>query len=253
MRRMLPKHPMRRRVTAALCGWLACAPLAAQVPTAAPVAAALAPATLAQAVVDAVALAQQAAAVLAPPGARVQVQPGLLDARLKLAPCARIEPYLPAGVPAWGRTRVGLRCAEGRSLWHVSLPLTVQVWAPAWVATGALPAGTRLTPQQLVLAEQDWAAGAQPPQADVQALAGRILARAVAAGQALRDADLLARQWFAIGETVRVVTVGGGFSVTAEGRALGAGMEGRPVRVLIGESRVVVGRAVAEHRVEVGL
>ncbi len=257
MLRVLHTHPMRRRAAAALCGWLACAPLAAQVPTVAPVAAAPPPATLehavAHAVVDAVALAQQAAALLAPPGARVQVLPGLLDPRLKLAPCARIEPYLPIGVPIWGRTRVGLRCAEGRSRWNVLLPLTVQVWAPAWVASGALPAGTRLTPQQLVLTEQDWAAGAQPPQADVQALAGRMLARAVAPGQALREADLQARQWFALGETVRVFTVGGGFSVTAEGRALGAGMEGRAVRVLIGENRVVVGRAVAEHRVEVSL
>ena len=191
--------------------------------------------------------------MLAPPGARLQVLLGTLDPRLNLAPCAKAEPYVPTGVPAWGRTRVGLRCTDGRTRWNVLLPLTVQVWAPAVVATGALPAGTRLTEAQVALAEQDWSAGPQAPWAQVQPLVGRTLARAVAAGQALRDIDLQARQWFGVGETVRVVTVGGGFSVTAEGRALGAGVEGRPVRILMGEDRVVVGRPVGEHRVEVSL
>ncbi len=222
----------------------------------APAAAAPVPADatpMAQAQAQALALATQAATVLAPPGARVLVQAGALDHRLQLAPCTRIEPYLPTGVPSWGRTRVGLRCTEGSRRWNVSLPLTVQVWAPAVVAKSTLPAGTRLAIEQLALVEQDWAAGPQAPLADVQALAGRTLARAVTNGQAVRDVDLQSRQWFAAGETVRVVTVGGGFSVTAEGRALAAGVEGRTVRVMIGEDRVVLGRAVGEHRVEVSL
>ncbi len=97
------------------------------------------PATLAQAV----ALVQQAATVLAPAGARVVVQPGALDTRLQLAPCAAIAPYLQSGAPAWGRTRVGLRCTQGAN-WNVQLPVTVQVFAPALVLATALPAGSKL-------------------------------------------------------------------------------------------------------------
>lgn len=213
----------------------------------------LAPDTLERAVV----LATEAAAALAPPGARVLVQPGPLDPRLTLAPCSRVEPYLTKGVPAWGRTRVGLRCNEGAVRWNVFLPLAVQVWAPALVSTTTLPPGARLAEAQLVLADTDWAATPQPPFADARALAGRTLARPVAAGQPLRPADLQPRQWFAIGDRVTVEASGDGFSVSAEGRALSPGLEGQPARVRVGDegstSRVVVGRPVAEGRLELRL
>ena len=56
---------------------------------------------------------------------RMEVSVGTLDERLRLAPCARIEPYLPAGAKLWGRTRLGLRCLEGATRWNVFLPITV--------------------------------------------------------------------------------------------------------------------------------
>ena len=204
----------------------------------------------------AAALASGAAAALAPAGARIRVQPGALDPRLSLAPCGRVDPYLGKGVPVWGRTRVGLRCSDGAVRWNVFLPITVQVWAPALVSSAALPAGATLAESQLVMADTDWAAAPQPPFVDVRALAGRTLARPLAAGQPLRQADLQRRLWFAIGDRIKVDARGNGFSAHAEGHALGPGLEGERVRVRVGEggaSRVVVGRAVGENRVEVRL
>ena len=90
------------------------------------------------------ALGEQASAGLAPGAMRVEVEPGRLDPRLRLAPCERVEPHLPPGAQAWGRTRVGLRCTEGPKPWNVYLPVTVKVFAPALVAAAALPAGTVL-------------------------------------------------------------------------------------------------------------
>ncbi|MEY8879139.1 MAG: flagellar biosynthesis protein FlgA, partial [Leptothrix sp. (in: b-proteobacteria)] len=58
---------------------------------------------------------------------RVEVSTGQLDPRLHLAPCQKIEPYVPAGQRLWGRTRVGLRCTAGPVRWNVYLPVTVQV------------------------------------------------------------------------------------------------------------------------------
>lgn len=201
----------------------------------------------------AVALVAEAAKALAPAGARVQVLPGTLDPRLKLAACTRVQPHLPAGVPAWGRTRVALRCTEGPVRWNVFLPVTVHVWAPAAVPTVALGAGARLEAGQFMQAEADWAAAPTPPFADAAALQGRMLARAVSAGHPLRADDLQARHWFAAGDTVRVVTNGTGFSIATEGRALAAGVEGQAVRVRIGESHVAAGRPVGPRLVEVGL
>ncbi|NZD58911.1 hypothetical protein HZU83_19715 [Sphaerotilus montanus] len=43
----------------------------------------------------------------------MEVLPGQLDPRLRLAPCQQIDAYLPPGSTPWGRTRVGLRCPSG--------------------------------------------------------------------------------------------------------------------------------------------
>ena len=59
------------------------------------------------------ALGEQAGAGLAPGAMRVEIEPGRLDPRLRLAPCEHIEPYLPPGARAWGRSRIGLRCVQG--------------------------------------------------------------------------------------------------------------------------------------------
>ena len=209
----------------------------------------LAPEVLAQAT----ALLHQAAQAVAPRGARILTLPGDLDARLKLAPCTQVQPFLPAGVAVSGKSRVGLRCVQGPVAWQVFLPVTVQVWAPAVVAAAPLPAGARLEASQLALAVVDWAAAPGAPQADLSALDGRVLVRPVAAGQPLRPSDLRVRQWFASGDTVQFVAQGRGFSVSAEGQAMAAGLEGQPVRVRMESGRVVMGLPVGQRRVELNL
>jgi flagella basal body P-ring formation protein FlgA len=181
----------------------------------------------------ALALVREAAVTLAPAGARIDVQPGVADPRLKLAPCTRAEPFLPTGVPAWGRTRVGLRCAEGAVAWTVYLPVTVQALAPALAPRTALPSGHVLTDGDLIPVETDWAARAERPLATAAALLGRSLARPALAGQPLRQADLHRRRWFASGDPVKVLAVGPGFSVSGEGVALGEGLDGQRVRVQV--------------------
>ena len=204
-------------------------------------------------VAQALALSRSAASALAPARSRIEVQAGVLDPRLKLAPCARIEPYLPSGVPAWGLTRVGLRCTQGQTLWSVFLPVSVKVWASGVVATAALPAGARLSAEQLGQQEVAWADPGSPPFTAAEAVVGRSLSRAVAAGQPLRQIDLQSRQWFAVGETVRIEAVGDGFSISSEGQALTQGLEGQLARVRTENGRVLSGRAVGERRVEVRL
>ena len=75
----------------------------------------------------------------------------------------------------------------------------------------------------------------------------------MAAGQALRQADLKLRQWFAAGDPVRIVAVGPGFSVSGEGVALNPGLEGQAVRVRTESGRLVIGMPRADRRVEVTL
>ena len=185
--------------------------------------------------------------------ARVSVEIGKLDPRLRLAPCHRIEPQLPAQGSLWGRTRIGLRCVEGERPWQVWLPVVVRVQAPALVPVRALAAGTVLAAEHLQVAEVDWAAEAQAPIVKAEDLIGRTLGRALQPGQALRQGDLRQRQWFAAGDTVLVRARGDGFVVGGEAQALGHGLEGQPVRVRTESGRVLQGLPVAERQVEVML
>lgn len=201
----------------------------------------------------ALALARQSASVLAPPGARLTATAGALDARLRLAACARVEPYLVSGLPSWGATKVGLRCTSGPVLWRAFLPVQVQVLAPAWTSKAALPAGAVVASDQWELAEADWAAAPSPPLGALSTIVGRTLSRPMQPGQALREADLQARRWFSNGQAVRIVAAGPGFNIQAEGLALGHGIEGQPVRVRTEAGRILTGHAVGEALVEVRL
>lgn len=192
-------------------------------------------------------LSERAAAAV--PGARVEVEVGQLDKRLRLAPCRKIEPQVPPGVPLVGRTRLMLACVEGDKKWRVSLPVTVKVWANAQVATAALPAGTVLAASHLQSAEVDLAAAASPAVREATLALGRTLARPLAAGATLRQTDLKARQWFASGDTVRLVAQGPGWRIAAQGLALSPGIEGNPARVRLDSGRVVQGQPVGPKEV----
>jgi flagellar basal body P-ring formation protein FlgA len=228
----------------------AAAPLAAAPAAAQGIAHAPLPAT---ALADAAALARAAAAVLAPAGARIEVEAGAVDGRLRLAPCARVQAHALAGTRPWGQTRVGLRCVDGPRRWAISLPLTVKVFAPALVGRAPLPAGTVLAADDLVSAVVDWAAAPAGPPLAADALLGRTLLRTVAAGQPLTAPDLKPRQWFAAGDTVRIVASGAGFAVAGEGQALSPGVEGQSARVRTESGRVLSGLPVGERRVDVAL
>ena len=206
----------------------------------------------AEGVNQAVELARSTAAARAPAGARVLASAGPMDSRLQLAPCAQTEAHLPRGTPVWGRTRVGLRCTQGSVAWSIFVPVQIQVLAPAMATATALPAGARLAQGDLSSAEVDWAVGS-PPFATGTDLVGRVLSRPLAAGQALRPADLQARQWFAAGDTVRIRASGPGYAITGDGQALSNGIEGQPVRVRTDQGRVLSGLPTGEKRVEVAL
>ena len=195
----------------------------------------------------------EAAAARSAPGLRVQVHVGTLDARLRLAPCKSVAPYLPPNTRLWGAARIGLRCNDPGVRWNVFLPVQVDVFGPAWVATGALPAGTVLQASHLERAEANLSAARQPVVTHREHAVGRALQRPLTAGVALRDGDLRPRQWFAAGDTVRLVAAGSGWRIDGQGHAMAPGMEGAPVRVRTESGRVVSGMPVGERQVEVAL
>jgi len=199
-------------------------------------------------------LVSLAAAGAAPAGARIEVLPGSLDPRLRLAACDQVEIYLPAGTRTLSATRVGLRCKQpGVTPWNVYLPVTVRLLAPGVVTRAALPAGAVLEAGHLQIAEVDWAAEGSPGFADTAPLLGRTLARPLAAGAAPRRADIKPRLWFAAGDSVRVLARGEGFSIGGDATAMSPGIEGQTARVRTEAGRIITGMPVGERRLEVAL
>lgn len=172
---------------------------------------------------------------------RMEVQIGQLDSRLRLAACAKVEPYLPAGTRLWGRSRLGLRCLQGAVAWNVFLPITVKAWGPAWVLQNGIASGRPLAAEDAMQAEVDWAEDSAAVYANPQDWIGLVAARPLSAGQALRQNMLRPPALFAAGAQVRVMVSGGGFAVTSSGRAMAAAGEGQAVRVRMDNGRLISG------------
>ncbi|MDF3823259.1 flagellar basal body P-ring formation chaperone FlgA [Leptospira sp. 96542] len=170
---------------------------------------------------------------------RLQAQPGRLDGRLRLAPCAEVEVYTPSRL--WGNSHLGMRCIQGATRWSVSMPVQVQVMGLAWVLRTNVPAGQAITNQDLERREVDWAEDSSPVLA-TDGWDGQVTARSLRAGQTLRQNMLRAARVFNSGTQVRVLVQGSGFQVSAQGRALSVGVVGQMTQVRMDNGRISIGR-----------
>lgn len=184
---------------------------------------------------------------------RPEVIMGALDSRLRLAPCQQIEPYLPPGTRLWGRSRVGLRCLEGRVHWNVYVPVTVKAWGPAWVLRRAVPGGTVLTQDDADVAEIDWAEHSSSVLATPESWVGQEAAFALQPGQTIRANMVRPTPAFERGAQVRVKSIGSGFHVVVSGQAMEDGVIGQAVRVKLAGGRMITGTVRKGQVVEVKL
>ena len=172
---------------------------------------------------------------------RMEVQVGKLDPRLNLAPCLRVEPYLPSGSKLWGRTRIGMRCVEGAKPWNVFMPVTIRAFGPAWVLVNNVSMGEVLTHEHAMQSEVDWAESPHSIIALPDDWVGQTAARNLTAGMALRQTMVKAPEIFKPGAGVKVLVQGSGFAVTSFGKALESGSAGQNVRVRMENGRTVIG------------
>lgn len=180
---------------------------------------------------------------------RMEITVGALDSRLRLAPCARVEPYLPPGTRLWGKTRLGLRCLEGSTKWNVFLPVTIKAYGLAWVVKGQVSAGAALTQDDVIEAEVDWAEQREAIISNPDQWLGQVANRALTSGQALRQGMIRPAQVFRAGAQVRVLAQGAGFEITSDGQALTAGVVGQSARVKMDNGHVMSGEVLDSRTV----
>ncbi len=203
-------------------------------------------------------------------GATATINIAALDARRALAPCGQLIGSVPPGARLNGRTVVAVRCIDGAA-WQTFVSADVRVEAPVWQATRALRVGEPLSNGDVALstaamttADIDVAAsvarGGNGNGSPARALAsldgrmpapfGRTIQRPVGAGHALVAADVRDEGRVAVGETVRIVYLGDGFTVSSEGRTVGAADPGASVQIRLASGSVVHGTLRADHQVE---
>ena len=180
---------------------------------------------------------------------RMEIALGELDSRLRLAPCARVEPYLPTGTRLWGKTRLGLRCLEGSTKWNVFLPVTIKAFGQAWVVKGQVSAGAALTQDDVIEAEVDWAEQREAVISNPDQWLGQVANRALTSGQALRQGMIRPAEVFRAGAQIRVLAQGAGFEITSDGQALSAGVVGQPARVKMSNGHVMSGEVLDSRTV----
>lgn len=185
-----------------------------------------------------------------PTSGEVEVVVGEPDPRLKLAPCVRMEPFVPPGARLLGRTSLGVRCVEGAN-WVAYVPVQIKLLVDAWVAARPIPRGAPLGPDDVRLERIDVAPLNGNAVLPDMPLAGRTAARALAPGEPLRRDYLRSPPVVQPGDAVQVVALGTGFAAQTPGKALTAASEGQTAQVALPGGKVLTGVARPGGIVEV--
>ena len=173
---------------------------------------------------------------------QVSVVIGQIDPRMNLAACAALEPFLPNGSRAWGKTTVGVRC-NAPTPWTIYVSATVRVLANYIVTAAPLAQGQTIGQNDIATMHGDIATLPPGIITDASQALGRAVLSSLSAGSPLRQDSLRSQQAVQQGQTVRLVSIGTGFRVSTEGKALNNAAEGQLVQARTPAGQVVSGIA----------
>lgn len=183
---------------------------------------------------------------------QVTIKVGQVDPRTSLAACPAPEAFQQPGARAWGKTTVGVRCTAPMP-WTVYIQATVNVVADYVAAAVPLAQGQPVEASQLVLMKGDIAAMPNGIITDMAQAIGRSPTASLPAGTPLRLDTLKSKPVVQQGQTVRLVSKGTNFSVSAEGRAINQAGEGQVAQARTQSGTVVSGTARAGGIIEVAI
>jgi len=142
-----------------------------------------------------------------------------------------------------------MRCRDGAS-WTVFIPATIKVYGNALTAKKSLMFGTAPADNDVESIESELSREPGTPVTDLKQIEGRVLAKAVFAGQILRMEQFRTTPAVSQGDQVKLIAIGAGFSISADGEALAHAQDGQNVRVKTDTGRIVSGIARTGRVVE---
>jgi len=175
---------------------------------------------------------------------------GAIDPRLALPGCTALDVFVPTGARLWGQTNLGVRCG-GPNQWTIYVSVDVRVSGNYLAASRALAPGQVLSAADLVNQSGDLTLLPQGVLASAETAIGKITAVSIAAGQPLRHDLLKAPLAIQQGQSVKLLSGGNGFRVSAEGKALNNAQDGQLAQVRTGSGQTVSGIARTGGTVEV--
>jgi flagella basal body P-ring formation protein FlgA len=180
----------------------------------------------------------------------ISVTIGAIDPHLQLPACDAPEAFLPSGARAWGKTTVGVRCTVPAQ-WTVYISATVRVMSDYLVTRVPMSQGKIIGINDITKLKGDLSTLPAGILTDPTQAIGRTVARSLSSGMPLRQDALRNPQAVQQGQTVRLVTTGPGFSISAEAKALTAANEGQMVQAKTPGGQIVNGIAKLGGVVEV--
>lgn len=187
------------------------------------------------------------AKTLGMPG-KIAIKVDEVDSRLSLTPCAQLEAFLPAGAQLLGKTSIGMRCND-KNGWSIFVPAAITVTINMLVSSKPLQQG-----QVLAAGDFNMRSGELNQQGvltdETQAL-GKVMKFSIGAGQLIKQDMLRPPYVVTQGQTVQLISSGGGITIRTEGKALNNAADGQTAQVKIPSGQVISGIARENATVEV--
>jgi len=136
-----------------------------------------------------------------------------------LPPCELVEPFLPPRARLWGRVSVGVRCMSDQP-WTRYVPAYIAVVGSYQIAARNISAGQALEPADFSLREGDLTVLPASVVTDPSQLLGKTALNSIVAGAPIRRELLRGVVTVRQGQSVKVLSRGNGFVVSAEGKAM---------------------------------
>ena len=182
---------------------------------------------------------------------QVSVSVNNLDPKVKLAPCTAVEAFFPGGGRAWGRTSVGLRCSSPYP-WTIYIQGNVSVSGDYLVAATPLNQGQTISKNNVMFQRGDLTTLPPGIFTSYSQIVGRVARTSLSVGAVLKQEFAAMPIVVQQGQSVRIISIGNGFTISAEGKAQNSATAGQMVQAKVASGQMISGTANTNGQIEVG-
>ena len=114
------------------------------------------------------------------------------DLRLSLPACLDLQPFMPPGAPAWGKTTIGVKCS-GDTPWTVLIPVNLRLTGTYLVAATHIDANQMLQRSDITVKEGDISEMPVDVLHEASQIIGKVAATTIDRNEVLREPMTRAR------------------------------------------------------------